>query len=171
MNKTILILLLLFGIGAATISSCSTGRIVAEQHILKDTVTVIVTETLRDTLIQVLPDSSLVQMLIECDSLGQARLKQIIGYESGERVKPPDIDITDNVLTATAKVDSLSIYHTYKDKLKEVQKERTETKIIVKEVNKQTRWQRWMCGLGHCALGAIVIGIILIIFYLKFRRR
>lgn len=162
-------MVLLLGM-VATISSCGSSQIVAEQHMVKDTVTVTITETLVDTLFKVLPDSSMIQMLIECDSVGQARLKQIVDYKSGERVKPPTLEIKNNILTAVAKVDSLEIYHTYKDKLKEVTKERIEIKTIVKEVNKLTRWQRWMCGLGHCALGAIVIGVIVFMFYLKFKR-
>ena len=39
--------------------------------------TVVITETIRDTVIQVQPDSSIVQALIMCDSTGRARLEEI----------------------------------------------------------------------------------------------
>lgn len=37
--------------------------------------TITVTETIKDTVIQVQPDSSIVHALIKCDSTGQARLE------------------------------------------------------------------------------------------------
>lgn len=39
--------------------------------------TVIVTETIHDTIVQVQPDSSIVQALIQCDSAGRARIEEI----------------------------------------------------------------------------------------------
>ena len=43
-----------------------------------DTVTTTtITETLHDTIITIQPDSSMIQALVECDSTGQAYLRQI----------------------------------------------------------------------------------------------
>lgn len=120
--------------------------------------TVLVTETLRDTVVTVEADSSMIRALIECDSLGQAHLKQVLKYQAGERAKPPDIKIKDNVLTATTTIDSMSIHLALKDKYKEVRKAETITKVI--EVNKLTRWQNMMCTLGHISLGAIGLFIL-----------
>ena len=86
-------------------------------HSLRDSV--VVRETLRDTVIELAPDSSLLRALIECDSLGQARLSQLLYYRAGERLSPPAVTISGNVLTAKAEVDSLKIYAKLKDRYEE----------------------------------------------------
>lgn len=121
-------------------------------------------EILRDTVVQVQPDSSLVRALVECDSVGQARLKELIDIESGRNVKPPSLHLEDNILTAKAEVDSMAIYMTYKERYKEAQRVETITNTI--EVNRLTRWQRWMTTLGTITLGAIASAIIFMIIKL-----
>ena len=71
---------------------------------------VVVRETVRDTVIELSPDSSLVRALIECDSLGRARLSELLDYRAGDRISPPVITMVDNILTAKAQVDSFKIY-------------------------------------------------------------
>lgn len=48
---------------------------------------VVVTETIRDTIIQVQPDSSIIQALIKCDSSGQARLEEIRTLKESARIQ------------------------------------------------------------------------------------
>ncbi|MFI3322093.1 MAG: hypothetical protein R3Y50_06165 [Rikenellaceae bacterium] len=126
--------------------------------------TVKVVETLRDTVVRVEADSSLIRALIECDSVGEARLKDLIEIESGRNLKPPSLQLENNILTAKVNIDSMDIYLTYKERYKEAQRVETITKTI--EVNRLTRWQKWMTTLGTVALGAIVAFIAITIFKL-----
>lgn len=80
--------------------------------------TVTVTETIRDTVIQVKPDSSIVQALIKCDSTGRARLEEIRTLKESARVQQT-LALNGNKLTAKAVVDSMGIYLTYKERRKE----------------------------------------------------
>ena len=80
---------------------------------------VVVRETVRDTVIELSPDSSLVRALIECDSLGRARLSELLDYRAGDRISPPVITMVDNILTAKSQVDSFKIYARLKDRYEE----------------------------------------------------
>ena len=65
--------------------------------------TVTITETVRDTIIQVQPDSSIVQALIKCDSTGRARLEEIRTLKESSRIQQ-SLALKDNKLTAKAVV-------------------------------------------------------------------
>lgn len=140
--------------------------------------TVVVTETIRDTVIQVQPDSSIVQALIKCDSTGRARLEEIrilrestriqqhisfmeLGYDSladarsnssGLQRKAPA-----SVMTITSKVDSLGIYLQYKERYKEEQKVQTIETVIEKEVNVLKWWQKALMWIGVIAILSTVL--------------
>ncbi len=118
---------------------------------------VVVTEVVRDTIITLAPDSSMIQALVECDSVGQARLKQLLDIKSGTNVKPPKVTITENVLTAKVEVDSLDVYMKLKDRYKEHYK--AEKIIETVEVNRLTRWQLFRMRLGEAALFAAAGGV------------
>lgn len=111
-----------------------------------------VVETLRDTVVRLAADSSLLRALVECDSLGQARLRELEEYRVGDRLSPPSVTIRDNVLTATARVDSMAIYLTLKDKLKEVIKIEREVVTQMVEVNRLTWWQTLWVRVGQIAI-------------------
>lgn len=49
--------------------------------------TVTVMETVRDTVVQVRPDSSIVRALIRCDSTGRARLEEIRMLRESSRLQ------------------------------------------------------------------------------------
>jgi lipoprotein len=125
-----------------------------------NTTTETVVETLRDTVVEISPDSSLLIALLECDSAGNVLIDRINELQAGKRLLPPQIDIKDNILTATAKVDSLSIYLTLKDRYRESATSQT---IIV---NKLTKFQR-TCVWGFWVL-VVLIGIYMIF---KIRKR
>ena len=72
---------------------------------------VTVTETVRDTVIQVQPDSSIVEALIRCDSTGRARLEEISTLKESVRVQQT-LTLKENKLTAKTIVDSMGIYLT-----------------------------------------------------------
>ncbi len=124
---------------------------------------VTVTETVRDTVIQVRPDSSIVHALIRCDSTGRARLEEMQTLKQSERLRQT-ISLQDNRLTAKATVDSMGIYLTYKDRYKEEQKVQTIETVIEKEVNILRWWQKalmWAGGISTILLlGLITLKIL-----------
>ena len=142
---------------------------------------VTVTETVRDTVIQVRPDSSIVQALITCDSTGRARLEEIrtlkestriqqrisfieLGYDSLADLHSNSSDLHHkapaSVLTITSKVDSLGIYLQYKERYKEEQKVQVVETVIEKEVNILKWWQKALMWAGTVALSLIVSMIL-----------
>ena len=127
--------------------------------------TVVVTETIRDTVIQVQPDSSIVQALIKCDSTGQARLEEIRTLKESARVQQT-LALKDNRLTAKTVVDSMGIYLTYKERHKEEQKIQVVETVIEKEVNILRWWQKALIWIGTAAL-VFVLGKIIAILILR----
>ena len=121
---------------------------------------VTVTETIHDTVIQVQPDSSIVQALIRCDSTGRARLEEIQTLRQSERLRQT-ISLQDNRLTAKATVDSMGIYLTYKDRYREEQKVQTIETVIEKEVNILRWWQKALMWAGGIAIVALIVFILL----------
>ena len=119
---------------------------------------VTVTETVRDTVIQVRPDSSIVQALIRCDSTGRARLEEIQTLRQSERLRQT-ISLQDNHLTAKATVDSMGIYLTYKDRYREEQNVQTIETVIEKEVNILLWWQKALMWAGVIST-ILLLGLI-----------
>ena len=115
-----------------------------------NTTTETVVETLRDTVVEISPDSSLLIALLECDSAGNVLIDRINELQAGKRLLPPQIDIKDNILTATAKVDRY--------------RESATSQTII--VNKLTKFQR-TCVWGFWVL-VVLIGIYMIF---KIRKR
>lgn len=96
--------------------------------------TVTITEAIRDTVIQVQPDSSIIQALVRCDSTSQVCLEEIRTLKESVRVQQT-LALKENKLTAKAIVDSMGIYLTYKERHKEEQKAQLVETVIEKEVN------------------------------------
>jgi hypothetical protein len=124
---------------------------------------VTVTETVRDTIIQVRPDSSIVQALIRCDSTGRARLEEIQTLKQSERLRQT-FSLQDNRLTSKAVIDSMGIYLTYKDRYREEQKVQTIETVIEKEVNILRWWQTALMWAGGIALLSIVVLAVVSLF-------
>ena len=128
--------------------------------------TVTVTETVKDTIIQVHPDSSIVQALIRCDSTGQARLEEIRILKEAARIQQT-LALKYNRLTTMAVVDSMGIYLTYKERNREEQKVQTIETVIEKETNVLKWWQKALMWMG--AVTVFSIALFGIIGILKFR--
>lgn len=138
---------------------CVPSSRLAKERTLTDSI--VIHEIIRDTIVTVSEDSSLIRALIECDSMGRARLSQLIEYRSGERISPPSIDITDNILTAKSEVDSVSIYLELRDRYKENFRNTQETVFI--ETNKLTGWQKIRMRFGETFMLLIIAAIVLAI--------
>ena len=73
----------------------------------------VVKEVVRDTVVQVQPDSSILQALIKCDSTGRARLQEIQTLKESARLQQSikmeadPLPYQPTVITVTATVDSM----------------------------------------------------------------
>lgn len=129
---------------------CRAARIHDSQTLTRtDSIVITQSETIRDTVIQVAADSAIIRALLECDSLGQVHIRELLEYQAGSRLRPPKINVTDNVLTATSSVDSMSIYLTFKERLEQRISTKTSDTTTEKtvEVNRPSAWQRLCCRI------------------------
>ena len=126
----------------------------------------VVKEVVRDTVVQVQPDSSILQALIKCDSTGRARLQEIQTLKESARLQQSikmeadPLPYQPTVITVRATVDSMGIYLTYKDRFKESVETREIETIIEKEVNILHWWQKLLMWVGGIVL-AITVGWII----------
>ena len=125
--------------------------------------TEVVREVVRDTVIQVQPDSSILQALIQCDSSGRARLQEINTLKESARLQQSikmesdPLPYQPTAITVKTVVDSMGIYLTYKDRFKESVETRERETIIEKEVNILYWWQKVLMWIGGIIL-AVGIG-------------
>ena len=118
----------------------------------------VVKEVVRDTVVQVQPDSSILQALIKCDSTGRARLQEIQTLKESARLQQSikmeadPLPYQPTVITVKATVDSMGIYLTYKDRFKESVETREIETIIEKEVNILHWWQKALMWAGIIAI-------------------
>lgn len=117
-----------------------------------------VREVIRDTTVVIAADSASIRALLECDSAGNILMKALLDYKSGKYLKPPNLDIKDNILTASSYVDSIGIYLTFRDRYEEIYKDKTV------EVNVLTRWQKVRLCIANWGL---VIGLLWLFIKLK----
>lgn len=128
--------------------------------------TVTVTETVRDTVVQVRPDSSIVRALIRCDSTGRARLEEIRMLRESSRLQQTlTMDslaepYQPTAVTVKAVVDSMGIYLTLRERHREEQQTRIVETVVEKEVNVLRWWQIALMWMGGVAL-VLFIGFIL----------
>ena len=126
----------------------------------------VVKEIVRDTVIQVQPDSSILQALIQCDSTGRARLQEIQTLKESARLQQSikmqadPLPYQPTVITVKATVDSMGIYLTYKDRFKESVETREIETIIEKEVNILHWWQKLLMWIGGIVI-TIAVGWII----------
>ena len=127
----------------------------------------VVKEVVRDTVVQVQPDSSILQALIKCDSTGRARLQEIQTLKESARLQQSikmeadPLPYQPTVITVTATVDSMGIYLTYKDRFKESVETREIETIIEKEVNVMYWWQKLLMWAGIIAIISICLQFVI----------
>ena len=116
--------------------------------------TEVVKEVVRDTVVQVQPDSSILRALIQCDSTGRARLQEINTLKESARLQQSikmesdPLPYQPTAITVKTVVDSMGIYLTYKDRFKESVETREIETIIEKEVNILHWWQTLLMWVG-----------------------
>ena len=125
-----------------------------------------VIETIRDTVIMVQPDSSIMQALIQCDSTGRARLQEINALKESARLQqtismePEPQPYKPTVITVKATIDSMGIYLTYKEHYKETAEIQKIETIIEKEVNVLKWWQKLFIWLGSISTILIILTLV-----------
>ena len=128
--------------------------------------TEVVKEVVRDTVVQVQPDSSVLQALIQCDSTGRARLQEIQTLKESARLQQSikmesePLPYQPTAITVKTVVDSMGIYLTYKDRFKESVETREIETIIEKEVNILHWWQKLLMWAGGIVI-TITVGWII----------
>ena len=152
-------------VGALALCGCSPKMYPHRTECTEHTVTV------RDTVVQVRPDSSIARALIRCDSTEHARLEEIRMLRESSRlqqaltVEPPAEPYQPTTLTIKAVVDSMGIYLTLRERHREEQQVRTVETIVEKEVNVLRWWQTalmWMGGVSLIGIFVTMIGKVLI---------
>ena len=131
----------------------------------------VVKEVVRDTVIQVQPDSSILQALIQCDSTGRARLQEIqtlketARFQQSIKMESEPRPYQPTAIAVKTVVDSMGIYLIYKDRFKESVETREIETIIEKEVNILYWWQKVLMWIG------IVFSLLFIVkLYLQIKR-
>lgn len=116
-----------------------------------------VTELLRDTVVVLAPDSAIISLLMECDENHRVAVRQLNDYRAGAHMQPPRVVIRDNILTATARVDSMSIYLTLKDRYRTEAKTVTVTETRTEYV--KVRGLFWWAGVLSCMAATVLAGL------------
>lgn len=118
-------------------------------------------EVPRDTSVILKPDKATVKAELARDSSGNVAIKRLIEYDAGERLKPPKLEVKDNILTVTAEIDSMAIFLTLKDRYIERADTLTRVETKVVEVNRLNGWQRFRVWIGTIVLFLVPAGIFI----------
>jgi len=164
MNRGLVILLL-----AALVSGCISEKRCAERYppaertdifVQHDTVT-----RIEDSLIPLPADSGWLKALMECQN-GKVLVREILEAKPGKRVIP-FFSLQNNILTTGAKIDSSSIYFSWKET--HIRESRIESRTIEKPVYKVTGLQNFLIWSGGIAWAILIVlvGINLIRIYFK----
>ena len=131
-----------------------------ETYIQHDTVT-----SVKDSLIPLPSDSGLIRALLECRE-GKVVIRQIEEVKPGKRVVP-FIDLKNNVLTTGAKIDSSSIYFTWKET--HIRETKLQVKVIEKRVYTVTGFRNFLIWSGGIAWSIllVLIGFVLVKAFIK----
>lgn len=167
-NLIAIAVILSFSVSCITAERCA--KYYPPQVTKTDSVKITVRETLHDTIIEVASDSSWLKAWIECDSLGQAKIKELIDYKDGQRSQIPRVSLHNNILTADCKCDSVNIHAILKSRETVIdhQSAITTTPPAV-QVKFIPGWM-WFFGItGMISWGVLVILIVFSLVKSKFK--
>lgn len=142
---------------ALAICSCGTVRFIPSEKVVE---TVTVTETVHDTTLWVLPDSTILTALVECNERGEAQLREIDQLRNSSRAQT-SLSMDSNKLAVKTVIDSMAIYLSYKERMRSEARTETVTILETVEVNKLRWHQQTLMYIGAAALAALLLyGII-----------
>lgn len=160
-------LLFLFVLLATTLSSCKSAGVVPPAT--TDTTTEVTTkEVIHDTIFQTEKDSSYYKAYLECVN-GKVVLKQATKpiVKPGKHLKPPKVNLKDNILTVNCKAEAQKLFAQWKDTY--IKEHQQIIKRIPYAVEKPPSWwQKTQINLGRIFLGILVL--IAIIVGLRFTK-
>lgn len=122
-----------------------------------DSVRVTITEQIRDTVVMIESDSSVVRALLECDSIGRIRMTELLEYRAGARIRPPKLTLQGNILTAEAHIDSLGIYLQWHERHQTTTSHHQEVVHDTVEVNRPNGWQLFWMRTGQITACGLVL--------------
>jgi hypothetical protein len=119
----------------------------------------------KDSLITLPADSGLIRALLECQE-GKVVVIQIDEIKPGKKVVP-FIGLKNNVLTTGARIDSGSVYFTWKET--HIRETKIQVKTIEKPIYKVTGFRNFLIWSGGIAWSIllILIGFALIRAFIK----
>lgn len=118
--------------------------------------TTVIRETVHDTVITVQPDTSIIQALVRCNADGSVYLQQIEQLKSSNGIRQT-LELKDNHITATATIDSMSIYLTYKERYHETTTNTNTVQVVKETTNILQPWQRIFISVGFLTILAMCI--------------
>lgn len=124
-------------------TSCRSPKPVQNENKIQ---TVIVTETLHDTVFKIAKDSSSYHALLECLN-GKVILKNVILAEPGRSLKSPKVRLDNNTLNVDCKLKEQELYAHWKSKQVKDVLEKTIT--VTQFVNHVTLWQKTQIWMGR----------------------
>lgn len=156
-------------LAACVLFLCAVGCKVQAPIARADTVTkTVIQEVIKDTTVYI-TDSAGFRAALECDSLGQVRIRQIEQYYAGQFVKPKVI-VKDNWLKVDCKIDSGAVYVAWKQRTETTEQKVTTVKVPP-PVNYVTGWQWAQIWAGRLLIALVVVyaGIKLLRRYTSFK--
>lgn len=144
------------------LTSCTTLKRCNKRYppVIKDSIVTQYVQTVKDTTIFISDEAS-IQALLECDSLGNVRMRQITQLMAGQYVKP-SVVIKDRWLTAKCIIDSARVYVAWKET--HVRESSVKTIEVPVEVP-LSWWKSTMIKAGYVSTGILIL--VLIIFLYK----
>lgn len=158
----------LIGIIALCLTGCRATIAPSEKVYLTRTDSLVIRSVIRDTTVRIEKDSASIRALLECDSLGRVRIREIQSLKSGLRVRAPTLKLEGNALTAQAEVDSMSIYLQLRDRFETRVRNDTSSTETVISVYRQTGWQKFLCWSG-AIVWLLLVGYASIKIYSRFK--
>lgn len=102
----------------------------------------------------------MVRALLECDSLGQVQIKQLMEWRGGDKLKPPEVAIKDNTLDIRAITNGYNKVIQLKEKQIMQLRNSSRREVQYIEVNRLTKWQIFIQTLGYLLGGLLLLIII-----------
>lgn len=147
----------------ATCVSCVSQRKCYERFppVTSSTVQTVTREIVRDNTLFLPADSAWLKALLACDSLGNVYLQRLEGYQAGERLPPPQLHLSNNLLTASATADSAAVFLRWKEL--HVLRDSVRVEVLPPvhiTTNVLSSWQSFQLWAGRIALGLLALGLL-----------
>lgn len=166
--KKLFSLLFLFVVLVGTLVGCKTANVLPPT-IIEKTNTITKKEVVHDTIFETQKDSSYYKAWLDCQD-GKVVFKEHpegrIISKSGKHLKPPKVNLKDNILTVDCKAEAQKMYAKWKDTyILENRQSNTSKPVLVER--QLTWWQKFQIWCGRIFLAIALYSVVkfLIKFY------